>query len=98
MAGYGVVRTFANHSEKKAAELLQRTLNEEGDADKKLTALAEQVINVQAGNAEEPAAKKRGGSEEVEQAPVTPSRFTNRQRHRSPRDCGGVFVFCSGGL
>ena len=60
MAGYGVVRTFANLlGESKAAGLLQRTLNEEGEADKKLTALAEQVINVQAENAEEPAPKRR---------------------------------------
>ena len=60
MAGYGVVRTFANLlGDTKAADLLQRTLNEEGEADKALTALAEQVINVQASEAEEPAPKKR---------------------------------------
>lgn len=42
MAGYGTVRTFADqlgHSEAKS--LLQQTLNEEGEADKKLTSLAE---------------------------------------------------------
>lgn len=42
MAGYGTVRTFADqlgHSDAK--DLLQQTLNEEGDADKKLTSLAE---------------------------------------------------------
>jgi ferritin-like metal-binding protein YciE len=62
MAGYGVVRTFAQLlGEDKAADALQRTLNEEGEADKKLTALAESVINVQAENAEEPA-PKRGGA------------------------------------
>jgi ferritin-like metal-binding protein YciE len=61
MAGYGVVRTFANLlGETKAADMLQRTLNEEGEADKKLTDLAENVINVQAENAEPPA--KRGGA------------------------------------
>ncbi len=59
MAGYGVVRTFAMQlGENTAADLLQRTLNEEGEADKKLTSLAEEVINVQAENAEEPAAKR----------------------------------------
>ncbi len=64
MAGYGVVRTFANLlGETKAADLLQRTLNEEGETDKKLTDLAERVINVQAENAEaKPAAKKRSAS------------------------------------
>jgi ferritin-like metal-binding protein YciE len=61
MAGYGVVRTFANQlGDTKAADMLQRTLNEEGETDKKLTALAEQVINVQAGNAKEPASKRGG--------------------------------------
>jgi ferritin-like metal-binding protein YciE len=42
MAGYGTVRTFARHLEyDDAARELQRTLDEEGAADKKLTALAE---------------------------------------------------------
>ena len=63
IAGYGVVRTFANLlGNTKAADLLQRTLNEEGETDKKLTALAESVINVRAENAEEPRAKKRSRS------------------------------------
>jgi ferritin-like metal-binding protein YciE len=49
MAGYGCVRTFARLlGEDSAADLLQKTLNEEGDADKKLTKLAETVINVEA--------------------------------------------------
>jgi len=48
MAGYGCVRTYAQLlGEKKAAALLQKTLNEEGAADKKLTKLAEK-INVEA--------------------------------------------------
>ena len=49
MAGYGTVRTYAQLlGEKEAAKLLQQTLNEEGDADKKLTQLAESSINVEA--------------------------------------------------
>ena len=48
MAGYGCVRTYAQLlGETKAAALLQKTLDEEGAADKKLTKLAEQ-INVEA--------------------------------------------------
>jgi ferritin-like metal-binding protein YciE len=48
MAGYGTVRTYAQLlGEKEAAKLLQMTLDEEGDADKKLTKLAER-INVEA--------------------------------------------------
>lgn len=49
MAGYGCVRTFARLlGEEEAAELLQETLDEEGNADKKLTDLAESVINIEA--------------------------------------------------
>ena len=67
MAGYGVVRTFAGLlGEDEAMGLLQRTLNEEGETDKKLTKLAESVINVEASEAEEDEkpkrkAKKSGG-------------------------------------
>ena len=49
MAGYGCVRTFARLlGYEEAADLLQETLDEEGAADKKLTKLAETVINVEA--------------------------------------------------
>ena len=49
MAGYGCVRTFATLlGFDGAAKLLQETLDEEGDADKKLTELAETVINAEA--------------------------------------------------
>lgn len=48
MAGYGCVRTYAQLlGETKAASLLQKTLDEEGAADKKLTQIAKQ-INVEA--------------------------------------------------
>jgi ferritin-like metal-binding protein YciE len=48
MAGYGTVRTYAELlGQTEAARLLQQTLDEEGDADKKLTALAKS-INVEA--------------------------------------------------
>ena len=49
MAGYGCARTFARllgHDE--AIDLLQETLAEEGSADRKLTKLAETVINIKA--------------------------------------------------
>lgn len=49
MAGYGCVRTYATLlGYKEAADLLQQTLDEEGEADKALTDLAETVINVEA--------------------------------------------------
>jgi len=48
MAGYGCVRTYANLlNHKRAATLLQQTLDEEGETDKTLSKLAEQ-INVSA--------------------------------------------------
>src|ERR1700731_1778285 len=49
IAGYGVGRTFASLlGDDNAASILQRTLNEEGETDKKLTSLAESIINVEA--------------------------------------------------
>jgi ferritin-like metal-binding protein YciE len=49
IAGYGTARTYAEKlGEQAAAELLQETLNEEGDTDKKLTKLAEGHINADA--------------------------------------------------
>src|SRR5262249_28160509 len=48
IAGYGSVRTWAEQlGHARAAELLQQTLHEEGETDKKLTQLAE-TINVEA--------------------------------------------------
>jgi ferritin-like metal-binding protein YciE len=53
IAGYGTARTHAELlGETEAARLLQKTLDEEADTDKKLSALA-QEINVEA---EEPVA------------------------------------------
>jgi ferritin-like metal-binding protein YciE len=49
MAGYGTVRTFARQlGYDSQAELLQRTLEEEGDADKLLTMLAVTTVNIDA--------------------------------------------------
>lgn len=47
IAGYGCVRTYAKLlGNDEAARILQQTLDEEGQTDKKLTALAESSINV----------------------------------------------------
>ncbi|MDB5357893.1 MAG: hypothetical protein JWN24_4346 [Phycisphaerales bacterium] len=49
IAGYGTVRSFAKLlGDDAAARLLQQTLNEEGETDKKLSRLAETTINVEA--------------------------------------------------
>jgi len=51
MAGYGCARTFARQlGLDKIADLLQKTLDEEGAADKKLTSIAERSINQEAIN------------------------------------------------
>src|SRR5437016_12533069 len=49
MAGYGCARTYAELlGDPDAAQLLQTTLTEESDTDKKLTKLAKSVINIRA--------------------------------------------------
>ncbi len=49
MASYGTVRTWARLcGEEEAADLLQETLDEEGEADKRLTDLAESFVNPEA--------------------------------------------------
>jgi len=49
MAVYGTVRTYARQlGYQEDARLLQETLNEEGEADKKLTGIAESRVNVEA--------------------------------------------------
>jgi ferritin-like metal-binding protein YciE len=49
MAGYGCVRTYARQlGFEDQAELLQTTLDEEGNTDKLLTEIAETSINIEA--------------------------------------------------
>src|SRR5512138_2868349 len=49
IAGYGTARTWAEQlGYDQAARLLQETLDEEGEANKKLTAIAESHVNMQA--------------------------------------------------
>jgi len=49
IAGYGCARTYANMlGLGEQAELLQTTLNEEGEADHRLTDLAEECVNIEA--------------------------------------------------
>jgi ferritin-like metal-binding protein YciE len=53
IAGYGTARTHAELlGYTKAAKLLQQTLDEEAATDKKLTQLAESIINVEAATAD----------------------------------------------
>jgi ferritin-like metal-binding protein YciE len=62
IAGYGCARTYAQLlGDKNGARLLDTTLREEGDTDKKLTKLAKSVINLRAKKAARKTEKKRGG-------------------------------------
>ena len=62
MAGYGCVRTYAKLlGDEQAAELLQETLNEEGETDEKLTELAESTINLKAMHEDEEQETERVG-------------------------------------
>ena len=46
IAGYGTARTFARRlGHARAAELLQQTLDEEGNTDQQLTQIAEDLVN-----------------------------------------------------
>lgn len=59
MAGYGCVRTYARQlGYSDAANLLQATLDEEGEADKALTELAESQVNADAESQDEEETKK----------------------------------------
>jgi ferritin-like metal-binding protein YciE len=65
IASYGTVRTWARMvGQDQAAELLQETLDEEGEADKRLTQLAESFINEEAesGNGSARGSKKDNGA------------------------------------
>ena len=66
MAGYGCVRTFAKLLGYTEAErLLQETLDEEGEADKKLTELAETEINIEAEDGDEEEEEDEGEEEDA---------------------------------
>jgi ferritin-like metal-binding protein YciE len=54
IAAYGTLRTWAQQlGYERQAQLLQQTLDEEGETDKRLTALAESSINIEAEDAAE---------------------------------------------
>jgi ferritin-like metal-binding protein YciE len=71
IAAYGCARTFAQLlGLEEAVELLQETLDEEGNADKKLTHLAETIINIEA--------EQEGGEEEQVEAAPSNGRAKNK--------------------
>lgn len=63
IAAYGTLRTFARLlHEDEAVDLLQETLDEEGETDKALTELAEEIVNEQALMGDEEEEKKSAGA------------------------------------
>src|SRR4051812_16418428 len=55
IAAYGSLKTWAGHlQDKKGAQLLEQTLDEEKEADEKLTQIAETAVNPQAADEESP--------------------------------------------
>jgi hypothetical protein len=92
MAGYGTVRTYAIMlGETEQAELLQETLDEEGDADKLLTQLAESSVNIEAALGDESEQETSVGSRgdrEVTRAVARESR-SSTGRATSGRSTGG---------
>jgi ferritin-like metal-binding protein YciE len=62
IAGYGCARTYAELlGDRQGARLLNTTLREEADTDKKLTKLARSLINVKAKKAPKPAKQSDDG-------------------------------------
>jgi ferritin-like metal-binding protein YciE len=91
IAGYGCLRTFANLlGYTDAANHLQETLNEEGEADKKLTHLAETVINAQADEVDEDDPDEPDDDEveededEMEEDEPAPTKPTTKQATAKP--------------
>jgi ferritin-like metal-binding protein YciE len=82
MAGYGTVRTYAETlGEERHVELLQQTLEEEEETDRRLSELAENSINIEAaaGRAATKSGRARTGSR------GTTSRATTSQRSTAQR-------------
>jgi len=74
MAGYGTVRTYARElGLDEQADLLQQTLDEEGNANELLTQIAESSVNAEAeqGEEEEEEATSRRGDRQVSRSVVS---------------------------
>ena len=86
IAGYGTVRTYASVlGEDRHVELLQETLDEEGQADKLLTQLAESSINLEAATADDEAdvtdnGRSRSAERAMSRRPATERSHGNRTR------------------
>ena len=83
IGSYGTARSFAKLlGEDEAAELLQETLDEEGEADKTLTTIAENSINIEAaeGDSDDGEEEEEGEESEEEEEKAAPSSAASRKK------------------
>jgi ferritin-like metal-binding protein YciE len=89
IAGYGTVRAWAQQlGYDEHAELLQATLDEEGEADKRLTQLAESSINVEADETDDARAGDREVAVAVSSEAGARSRRAKGSARRSTSEAG----------
>ena len=86
IAGYGTVRTYARQlGEEEQANLLQETLNEEGETDKLLTSLAESSINIEAEQADDEGMESDGNGAGSRRSGGTRRRTTTKRKAAARR-------------
>ncbi len=89
IAGYGTVRTWAQQlGYDQHAELLQQTLDEEGEADKTLTQLAETSINIEAAKIDDEADDEREVAVATAQEPGSRGRRAKTSARRGSSEAG----------
>jgi ferritin-like metal-binding protein YciE len=89
MAGYGTVRAWAQQlGFDQHVELLQQTLDEEGEADKTLTQLAESSINIEAARMDDEADNEREVAVATSQEPVSRGRRAKTSARRGSSEAG----------
>jgi len=82
MAGYGCARAFARMlGDEDAARLLQETLDEEGQTDRRLTELAETMINRRAAAGQNQRSESPSGGEEEPRAHAEPQQSDPEAEH-----------------
>jgi ferritin-like metal-binding protein YciE len=94
IASYGTLRTFAEtKGDTKSARILQEILEEEKEADRKLTEIAESSVNVSAESPEEEEWEEEGveGREE-RTSPRAGTRQTGRQANQPRREGDGPWL------
>ena len=89
MAGYGTVRAWAQLlGFDQHVELLQQTLDEEGEADKTLTQLAESSINIEAARMDDEADDEREVAVATSQEPASRGRRAKTSARRGSSEAG----------